>query len=261
MRFILLLALAWALPAPAAASAGATACRWPSAPAVITDEPRLAIRVWEAPDSLVFDLYPQALPELSAFRAWARSETDLTGATVDTDAYALLRRQLALYRRLRFDVADSIEMIVGGRVGRIRPMSCLEQLLFADHQARFPVQGYTEFNAFVLKKDGRLRAYSMSSGTNDGVAPSVDLIRARLDADRAQGWTVELNLHNHPFNFKNPTGDIGATLVPSGSLAGGDVSALTRQFTSLGLAAAAITNGFDTVHFTPAEIARIAATR
>jgi hypothetical protein len=258
MKSVLLLALLSAFPA----CAGAAACAWSTPPAVVTDDTTLVVSRWDVPDSADFYATPSVpLLELAVFRAWARTETDLTGATVDTDAYALLRRQHALYTRLRLDETESIRLIMTRNLGRIAPMTCLESLIFADHQARFPVQGYTEFMALVLRKDGRLRVYSMSGGVGNGAAPNLSNIRALVDADRAQGWTVELNLHNHPFNFKNPSGDIGATLVPSGTSEWGDISAFTNMVASLGLTEAAITNGFDTIRFSRADIARLAVLR
>ncbi len=257
MRFGLLLGLFSVLPAPAAAAA----CAWPTPATVISDTPVLAVSRWDAPDSAVLSApLTVPLPELAVFRAWARMETDLTGATVDTDAYALLRRQHALYVRLRIEAAESIRLIMTRNLGRIGPMTCLESLIFSDHQARFPVQGYTEFSRSCLK-DGNLRVYSMSGGAGNGSAPNISHIRALVDADRAQGWTVETNLHNHPFNFKNPSGDIGATLVPSGTRDWGDISVFRNMVVNDGLSEAAITNGFDTIRFSRADIARLAVLR
>lgn len=258
MRALLLLGLMSAFPT----CAGAAACAWPVAATVVSDAPQLAIRLWDVVDAGVLSAPPAAPPaEVAAFRAWASVETDLTGATADTDAYALLRRQHALYTRLGLDATESIRLIMTRNLGRIAPMTCLETLVFADHQGRFPVQGYTEFMAVVLKKDGRLRVYSMSSGLGNGSAPNLSNIQALVDADRALGWTVELNLHNHPFNFKNPSGDIGATLVPSGTSDWGDISAFDSMVSSIGLTEAAITNGFDTIRFSRADIARLAVLR
>ena len=246
MRLILLTA---ALLAPAS---GAAACAWPSPATVLKDGPVLSIRVWEGDVAALEAAAGAAPPALAAFRAWASARTD-------TDAYALLRRQHALYVRLKLPDAEKVRLILGNNVGRIAPMNCLETLLFADHQARFPVQGYTEFVALALKKDGRLRVYSMSGGLGNGTGPSFDNIRANVEADRAAGWAVELNLHNHPFNFDNPSGDIGATLVPSGAAAWGDLGNFARQNAQWDLAVAAITNGFDTVRLSRADVARLAA--
>lgn len=245
----LLPVLLLALSAPAAA---AGACAWGSAAAKLVDEPLFVVSRWEG-DAALLLAEGRAVPgPVAAFRAWASVRTD-------TDAFALLRRQHELYRRLGLADAEKVRLILSRSAGRVAPMSCLELLLFADHQARFPVQHYTEFLAFTLRKEGRLRVYAISSGERTGSVGGTDRVRPFIEADRARGWTVAQNLHNHPFNFDNPSGDIGATLVPSGEAGWGDIGTFRRQFADWSLADAAITNGFDTVHLSAGDVARLAA--
>lgn len=240
-----------ALPGPAAA---AGACAWASPRATLVDEPLFVVSRWEGDAVPLLAEARSAPAALAGFRAWASARTD-------TDAFALLRRQYELYLRVNPGDAEKVRLVLSRSAGRVAPMSCAEALLFADHQARFPVQDYTEFLAFTLRKDGRLRVYAISSGARTGSVGGTDRVRPFIEADRAAGWTVEQSLHNHPFNFDNPSGDIGATLVPSGEAGWGDLGAFRGQFADWGMAEAAITNGFDTVHLTPADVARLAAAR
>lgn len=241
------------LACPALASA-AGACAWGSARAPLVDEPLFVVSRWEGDAGVLLAEGRAAPAPVARFRAWA-------SARADTDAFALLRRQYELYLRVNPGDAEKVRLILSRSAGRVTPMSCLELLLFADHQGRFPVQHYTEFLAFTLRKDGRLRVYSISSGARTGSVGGTDRVRPFIEADRAAGWSVEQSLHNHPFNFDNPSGDIGATLVPSGEAGWGDLGTFRRQFADWGMAEAAITNGFDTVHLTPADVARLAAAR
>lgn len=248
----LLYAFLLVLPGPAAAAAAAAACVWDGPRATLVDEPLFVVSRWEG-DAAALLAEGRAVPApVARFRAWASARTD-------TDAFALLRRQHELYLRVNPGDAEKVRLVLSRSAGRVVPMSCAELLLFADQQSRFPVQDYTEFLAFTLRKDGRLRVYSISSGARTGSVGGTDRVRPFIEADRAAGWTVEQSLHNHPFNFDNPSGDIGATLVPSGEAGWGDIGAFRRQFADWGMAEAAITNGFDTVHLTPADVARLAA--
>lgn len=263
MRTLLAACLLLACAGPAAAQR----CAWRAKPDALIDEPLLVVRRWEVKDSRAlradepgsarfspiraWTFEPETLPQLEAFRAWAAGRTDV-------DPYALLRRQHRLYERLGLADREKLRLVLSRNAGRVEPMSCLEALLFSEHQARFPVQGYTEFLAVVLAKGGRLRVYLLSSGETQGAAPHLSHVRAELDADRARGWTLELHLHNHPFNFENESGDIGGSLAPSGEARWGDIGTLLSLMREQGLREGAITNGFDTAYYGRQDLERLA---
>jgi hypothetical protein len=251
MRPVLLAAL---LLAPAAASA-ASSCRWGGPRVELQRTPALVVSRWDVPDSAALDAELTAPgPGLQRYRAWGQARAG------DTDAFALLRRQADLYVRLNPRDEPKIRLILRRAVGRVAPMTCLEGLLFEDHQSHFPAERYNEFVALVLRKGGRLRVYSLSSGAGNGSGIGANHIRAHIEADRADGYELELNLHNHPFApAREGQADIGGTTVPSGDGAGGDLRVYAEQIREWDLRTAAVTNGYDTVRLTPAEVRRLIA--
>lgn len=246
--------LALLLLAPAAARA-ASDCRWGGPRVELQRTPGLVVSRWDVPDSPAYDAELLAPgPGLERYRRWGRARAG------DTDAFALLRRQADLYARVNPRDEPKIRLILRRAVGRVAPMSCLEGLLFEDHQSHFPAEAYNEFVALVLRKGGRLRVYSLSSGAGNGSGTGASHIRAAIDADRADGWVLELNLHNHPFAPARPDQtDIGGTTVPSGDGTSGDLRVYAEQIREWDLRAAAVTNGYDTVRLSPADVRRLIA--
>ncbi|MCR4295972.1 MAG: hypothetical protein NUW21_10585 [Elusimicrobia bacterium] len=250
MRGLLVPALAAALLALPAA---ARACAWPSPPRILPGAPGAFILAWTAPAAPLLADAPSRPPALTAYRDWARARTDV-------DPRSLLRRQLELYRRIGVvDGRMKLELVLSGGIGRILPMNCAEALLFAEHEARFPVETTaTEFLAFILEKNADLKVYLISRGGKAGTAPSGDEVKEDLARDAAEGWTMAATLHNHPFMFDNPTGDIGGVLVPSGDARYGDVGAFKRWRAGSGMRSAWITNGFDSLRLDGRDIDALA---
>lgn len=135
----------------------------------------------------------------------------------------------------------NVEKILRGRVGVIQPIRCLELLPFEEFLRHVDPRAFAgELIASVLVKDGRaviLGDYyklDLAGGAQETKATRRE--RARL---QEQGWRLEASLHNHPFSFGNPYGDIGGTLGPSDpDLAG---------YRELRPAFAVITNGIHTI--------------
>jgi hypothetical protein len=246
--------LAAVLSAAAAASARAD-CAWPSPPAALSDDAGGFARAWTfASDPALLADAPAAAPGLSRYRAWARGQAD-------TDGRALLRRQRDLYVKLGVkDGAAKLDAILAGQAGRIERMSCLETLLFSEHEARFPVETTkSEFLALVLRRGPEMKVYLISQRGQPGVGPSMSGVEPSLRRDRARGWTLQATLHNHPFMFDNPYGDIGGTLVPSGDAGGGDLAAFETDIREYGMHEAWITNGFETVRLDAPDVDRLVA--
>lgn len=250
-------ALAAVLCASSAASARAQ-CAWPAPAAALEDGPDAFTRVWTAPSAgALLAGAPPAPAALARYREWARWRADV-------DPRALLRRQLELYRRLGVkDGAAKLQAVLDGRAGRLERMNCLETLLFAEHEARFPVEDtQSEFLAVVLRRGPELRVYLLSQRGEPGVGPGLGAVEPRLRADAAAGWALDATLHNHPFMFDNPYGDISGVLVPSGDAQGGDLASFQRLAREYGMREAWITNGFDSVRLGAADddlLVRLAA--
>lgn len=135
----------------------------------------------------------------------------------------------------------NVERILRGEAGVIQPIRCLELLPFEEFLKKVDLRSFAgELIASVLVKGGR--AVILGDYYRIGMEGGAQETRASL-RERAkllkQGWRLEASLHNHPFSFGNPYGDIGGTLGPSDpDLAG---------YRQLKPAFAVITNGIDTI--------------
>jgi hypothetical protein len=174
---------------------------------------------------------------------------------------ALLSRQATIMGAAGMPLeADNGELVRSGRVGRIAPPTCIERLLFARHAARFPMLTHpTEFGAFVVRGQGRVKVYFTSLDRVGGKLRSA--ITALVAADVASGLVLMGHLHNHPFLFDRVPGDrMWTTPATVADVAGGLAPSLTdvqlyRSFRAeLNLEEAWLTNGFDGAHFSAADI-------
>lgn len=110
----------------------------------------------------------------------------------------------------------NIRRVLDDGAGRIRPMSCLESIPFREQLDFADLRGHAfEFMASIYEKDGRyLVVANFDRRTNGGTAPSKAALKEEKRL-KTVGWRYAIHLHNHPFVFDNPYGDIGGTLVPS----------------------------------------------
>jgi hypothetical protein len=91
----------------------------------------------------------------------------------------------------------------------------------------------------MTKLDSDLALVIVYTQVNDGTS-SEQVITHLVEGYRKQGWNLETHIHNHPFFFKNPYGDIAGTILPSAT----DVSSFKSMADSYRLRSAIITNGF-----------------
>ena len=169
-----------------------------------------------------------------------------------------------MYRRLPGGDAKNIASALAG-VGRIRPATCLEGLLWQAQHRRYPMLRHpTEFGAFVLQKGQRLRLYFSAMDRLGQKLRSAVMSRVRHDV--AGGFRLVAHLHNHPFLFDRKPGDrlystaatqqdVGGALAPSAT----DVQLYRRLRRTLHLEAAWITNGFDTAVYAHSTFGRLEA--
>lgn len=171
-------------------------------------------------------------------------------ARTDVRQDSLLRRQKKFFDRMPSE-RQRYEKILSGSVGRLRPVSCLESFLHDNHLRRF--SGETEFAAYVLTRKGSRDAVVLVlSQRTDGVSMN-DFLWEILKKHRHQGWKVAMHLHNHPFFFNNPYGDIAGTVLPSAP----DLETYVEGRRSFGLESAVVTNGFDSFELSAAEFSRL----
>ena len=236
--------------------AGTRSCRWPVAPVVLRQAGDTLYQSWtfEA-GQLPGRVNPANLPSLSAFLDTVRSRV---GAL---DARAMLRRQIAYYAsRPDSDSqgeAENGRMVLGGAVGTLRPIGCIEALLVDFQAARFPMATHpTEFHAVVMERSdaGRRRVRVYFAGSGAPWPPKADLLWDRVAADRRDGWRAVAHLHNHPFEFSSG-GDIAGANAPSLT----DVQFWRHLRESLGVESARVTNGFATFEAPAAAFDRLRA--
>ena len=109
------------------------------------------------------------------------------------------------------------------------------------------VNKYSEY-AFYLFKNVRsdlVTVYFLSN--NEPYIPAVESVSALLKQKISEGEELLMHYHFHPFNFVNPEGDIAGTLGPS-------LPDLRHYMRLPGLKTASITNGIDTMDFSPRDI-------
>lgn len=181
---------------------------------------------------------------LSRFQSFVKHKTSVN--PID-----LLQKQLGFYRRMAGE-QDRFEKVIEQRVGRIRDISCLEAFLFDSHLSQFRSQ--SEFLALIFthKDSRRVRALVSSQNRKDGVSFEERMVQAKASL-YSQGWSLEIHLHNHPFSFDNPYGDIAGTVLPSQP----DLASYRQLRRNEGLKSARITNGFSTLELRASEFGEL----
>jgi hypothetical protein len=142
------------------------------------------------------------------------------------DAKSLIERQRTIFAELPEEwrgEAVNGSLVLEGRAGTIEPINCIEAMLWKWQAARFPMLEHpTEFGAFVLRRDGRMRIY-LSSADLVGQRLRSGLVKL-VEADVANGFEVVAHSHNHPFLFDRRVGDrmwTWGSYVDDGSHKGG----------------------------------------
>jgi hypothetical protein len=182
---------------------------------------------------------------------------------------SLLQRQRAVHAAMigqdGYRETENIDRLLEGSAGTVGPMSCLEWRLFQRQARRYPmVERPTEFGAYVLRGEGRLRVYL--SGADRVGGRLAREVRDRVVADVARGFEPVAHLHNHPFLFDRTPGDrMWTTEATVKDVAGGiapsltDVQAWRRMREHFGLQGGWVTNGLDTARYTAADFERLSA--
>lgn len=220
-------------------------CAFRTDPHVVESRESHFLQFWLEPDRPVL-----GTPTLPAAAGLHRFREEVA-ESFPTDPIVLLDN---LFLQIEGADAENNRIASAGEAGSIRPIHCLEALLFAAQVDRGVQRGNsmfsgpTEFLSFVLRKEGMLKIwfYTVDQPGIGGVSIFDDL----LDADREDGWEVVRNIHNHNFF---PEGDI---LMGGIAPSAGDVQALRAAARRFGLPAASITNGFHTLDMTPADLWR-----
>jgi hypothetical protein len=181
---------------------------------------------------------------------------------------ALLERSRRVHAAMRSRSAREAEnstAVLERDVGSLGPISCLEWCLFQRQARRFPMLEHpTEFGAYVLRGQGRIRVYLSGADRVGGKLRAE--VRERVMADVKRGYSPVAHGHNHNFMFDRRPGDrmwtteesvadVGGALAPSLT----DVQAWRGMRERFGLQGAWVTNGLDTARYAAEEFDRLSA--
>jgi hypothetical protein len=208
-------------------------------------------------------LWEPAPPDefLSQFRDMVRNRLG-----TDVDERLLLERQRKIFAVMPAEwsgEASNVTVLLEGEVGNISPISCLEAMLWKWQSARYPMLEHpTEFGAFVLQMNGRVRVYLSSA---DLVGQKINrTVTEMVQADVSSGFRLVSHIHNHPFLFDRQVGDrMWTTEATKGDVAGAlapsmtDVQFFRNLRDSLGLQEAWITNGIHSSRFRRGDFDRL----
>lgn len=187
------------------------------------------------------DLDAEAAPKTSAL---IKFQSEIQAVT-ETDQLFLLRKQADIFRNIIPYEMNRFTNIITGKLGQITKIGCLVGTLFSYNITAFGSD--IEFSSFVLTKKTNLKTIMKiyTHWTPNLSYPGVensDIIDRMIEKDLKSGWTLEVQLHNHPFQLNNQFGDIAGTVIPSGS----DLKLYRELYKKWGLKEAWITNGFHT---------------
>lgn len=155
---------------------------------------------------------------VTAHTRWSARENIRNGIRIRRDALQGLDARDSYRLTLERDIRN-LARVERSEIGKIRPLRCLEGIAFREFLKVADLRGSPqEFQAVFMEKNGEIRMlgdfYRKSPGGVVGTQASAATIRER-ERLRREGWTYHAHLHNHPFDFRNPYGDVGGTLVPS----------------------------------------------
>ncbi len=216
-------------------------CSFGIEPSVLLEAGAARLVRWEVPERAV--LVSEKLPndiDYSSFRKAAR----VAGAAVKRPTVFPLELGEEAEKNWPRELRNQ-EIAYEGKAGNVRPIQCLEALLFSYQNRRFSqIEKPTEFIASVLRKeiDGEvfLRIYM---GGSDSLFPPKDFYTLdQVDKDLESGWDFQVMLHNHTVQKKGKEIALG---VPAPSTT--DVQFLQMLLAERGLKNGRVTNGFYTV--------------
>jgi hypothetical protein len=220
----------------------AAVCSLPAeGPAVVRRDGAATLWVWNIEaDPMLFEPGFPDDPGLVTFRR-AVGGDDVAPPAPESPATSDAA-EAELWRRER----RNAELVYGGRVGEVRPIHCLESILFAHQHRRFSqIDQPTELIASILRRGDQVRIYL---GAGDQMFPPKSVYGFDLvEADLAGGWQLEAILHNHTVHRD---GDAVVLGTPSPSTS--DVQLMRALVESLGVRRVLVTNGVHTADV-PAE--------
>ncbi len=223
------------------AISAAETCTFPNDAVVVKQDGPSILQYWEFQDSEHW--MSSQLPADSSFLAY---RTTIAEAGKDESRPAQFvpegQQDSDMWRR----ELHNVEQAYSGNAGEVRPIRCLDALLFAFQNARFSqIEHPTEFIASILQKriDDRTMLKVWFSASNTLFPPKAfyGFDEAIKDVEE-DGWEYIAALHNHTLQDTGDTYRLGVT-APSSN----DVQLLRGLAEDVGLQYVWVTNGFYTV--------------
>lgn len=193
---------------------------------VIASKPEGRTIVWTFQDRHRAEVNaPVNEPLIRKHQAWIRRNTPLNSRQILAQSISVRQRALENisprdpFRETLLRDIRNISRVLNGEIGRLREMRCGEALPFREYLQIANLESHPqEFVAVFLGRNDQLKVladlYRHPRGSVVGVRFSQTLV-TELRRLNQQGWRAEAHLHNHPFHFENPYGDVGGNLVPS----------------------------------------------
>lgn len=228
-------------------------CAWPSEPILLARDGSASLLSWELAATPWLDqpVIPDD-PAYLAFRAAIRDAgSDRRWPAVTDRPEPAGKAEREIWRREQ----RNNELARSGRVGRIRPIHCLEALLFAYQHNRYSQLIHpTEFLASVLRKrvGDEMRLRVQLAGGEDMFPPKSLYGLDRIEQAIADGWELWVALHNHTVNEHR-----GRPWLPVPVPSTSDVDISRRVARDLGLRQVRVTNGFYTIEVDAAELGEL----
>lgn len=228
-------------------------CAWPSEPTVLARDGSASLLAWDfssapwlhrpiVPDDPAYLAFRAAIRDAGGDRRWT-AVTDRPESTGEAEREIWRREQ------------SNYELSRSGRVGRLRPIHCLEALLFAYQHNRYSQLTHpTEFLAAILRKrvDGETRLRVQFAGGAEKFPPKSLYGLDRIEQAIADGWELWVALHNHTVKEHRGRPRLGVP-VPSTS----DVDISRGVVRDLGLRQIRVTNGMYTIEVDAAELGEL----
>ena len=211
-------------------------------PTIVKRDGNSILQFWTIPQRRVF--FSRSLPDDTTFLDF-RQTIRLANADINPPVADPPQPASENERQMWANEARNVEVAYSGRGGNVRPLQCLDALLFAYQNARYSqISHPTEFIASILRQSlngqNMLRIYFAGSDTE--FPPKGFYGFDEIKQDMAMGWEFWTVLHNHTVQSNNGAPALG---VPAPSTS--DVDLLRSLSNSAGLQNAWVTNGFYTI--------------
>lgn len=163
----------------------------------------------------------------------------------DIDPYFLLQRQRNIYAEGLGESDSNVkkfDAMIRGDAGIVVEANCIEKKLLSEQFKRVNYRLPTEFLAYIFQKGDNLHILGAWRTQSALSGPVSNISDAKISELLRNNWQFVSHLHNHPFSFDNPAGDIAGTVIGSDP----DFDSFRKFMIRYNLKHGRVTNGFNT---------------